>query len=653
MSVAEIDGVRASASRWGPGRIGTITVLLVLLSFAISVDFPRAAHGFKGDEATYYSLTYSAVSDWDFAFQRRDLIRVWDEFPSGPEGIFLKRGRVVHGIKATPRFPFVGLDSSPDPSEVRLFYGKSFIYPLFAAPFVALFGTNGFLIFHALLMTLNFAVAYRFLVVRGSAPGMAALFASVFLGASVVPIYFVWLAPELFNFSLVLYALFLAVYKRLPPPGIQESESPASGSLERFLRSPASDYLAAVLLGIATFSKPTHVLAFVPVAALLLLARQWRPLIVACVLFGIVGGGLFAANAAITGELSYQGGDRKSFNSATGYPFANAERFLDRGQAVATDAVPLDILFHRDTAVVFVWNLYYFIIGRYSGLVPYFFPGVVAVLLFLFSRSGRASWQWVIAGGIALSVVALIVYMPYTYSGGGGPIGNRYFLSFYPLFLFLMPPLVSVRPAIAALAVGSLFTAKLVMNPFYTSFNPGEHAKSGPLRALPIELTLLNDLPVAADAARARRSLGGVPPVAAYFPDDGAFLPEGDAFWVRGQSRADVVLRAPVRVEGDRATPLEIRRLALEITNGLKPNHVVVSSGWRRTAIDLAPGEVKTIDFKPGGGIPYKPAQYPTNYIYAFSVSTSAGFVPFLEEAGSTDSRYLGAQVKVTPVYSP
>jgi hypothetical protein len=89
----------------------------------------------------------------------------------------------------------------------------------------------------------------------------------------------------------------------------------------------------------------------------------------------------------------------------------------------------------------------------------------------------------------------------------------------------------------------------------------------------------------------------------------------------------------------------------LEITNGRAANRVVVSAGWRRVSLDLAPGEVRTIDFKPAGGVPYKPAQYPTNYIYTFSVSSSAGFVPFLEEADSTDSRYLGALVKVTPVY--
>ena len=638
--------------------LGTLLTAAILFSFggfAVSVDFPRAATNFKGDEATYYSLTQSLARDHDFVFQRRDLVRIWEEFPSGPEGIFLKRGSDIHGITLSSSFPFVILDRTDDESRTRYFFGKSFIYPLFAAPFVAIAGSNGFLIFHALLLALNFAVSYRFLAATGAAPGPAAAFAGVFLFASVTPVYFVWLAPELFNFSLVLNAFFLLLYKRLRTA--RPEAVPAQPSrLERFLLSTTADYVGAILLGIASFSKPTHVLAFLPFAALLLFGREVRRFLACTVLYGVVVVGLFGANAAISGDPNYQGGGperRKSFSSGTGYPFANTwETFDNRGAAVATDAVPVDILVHRDTATVLLWNVYYFVVGRYSGLLPYFFPGLLAAAMFLAAGRRRLSWQWVIAGGIAVAVVGHLIYMPYTYSGGGGPVGNRYFLSFYPLFLFLMPPLRSVLPAVAGLAIGALFVAKLVFNPFYSSYYPNEHTKAGPLRMLPIELTLLNDLPVAADGQRARRSLGGTPPVAAYFPDGGAYTPEGDTFWVRGQERADIILRAPVSVDAqNQATSLRLRRLSLEIANGPKPNRVVLSAGWRRMTVDLAPGEVKTVDFKPGGGVPYKPALYPTNYIYTFSVSSASGFVPFLEENDSSDSRYLGASVKLTPIY--
>jgi hypothetical protein len=68
----------ATASR-SVGVLATLLVGVGLLGFALSVDFPRAAHGFKGDEATYYSLTHSLARDFDFAFTRVDLVRVWDE----------------------------------------------------------------------------------------------------------------------------------------------------------------------------------------------------------------------------------------------------------------------------------------------------------------------------------------------------------------------------------------------------------------------------------------------------------------------------------------------------------------------------------------------------------------------------------------------
>jgi hypothetical protein len=245
-----------------------------------------------------------------------------------------------------------------------------------------------------------------------------------------------------------------------------------------------------------------------------------------------------------------------------------------------------------------------------------------------------------------------MAYMPYTYSGGGGPVGNRYFVSFYPLFLFLMPAVRSAWPVVIGLAVGAMFTVKILLNPFDSSSNPGAHANAGPLRWLPIERTLLNDLPVSADAARARRSLGGSPPVQAYFMDDNAFAPEGDGFWIRGESRADLLLRAPVtQAAGDRDVSLRIRALSVEVTNGGVANRVVVSGGWDRVRLDLSPGEVRVVQVSAGAAVPYKPSRYPTNFVYALSISSSAGFVPFLHDPGNPDSRYLGALVRVVPVY--
>src|SRR6266550_469861 len=226
-----------------PGILVTIGLAVVLLSLALSIDVPKAAGGgFKGDEATYYVLGHSLADDFDFAFTHADLVRVWQEFP-GPEGIFLKHGKSVD-IQGSSQFPFIRWVKLEDPQrDTRLYFSKSFIYPLVAAPFIFLFGTNGFLVLHALLIALDFLVAYLFLRARTTSNWSALPLAAVFLGASVVPVYFVWMIPELFNFSLALYALFLWSYKEVDGPGTERS-----------------DYLAAAVLGVLTFSKPPHAL---------------------------------------------------------------------------------------------------------------------------------------------------------------------------------------------------------------------------------------------------------------------------------------------------------------------------------------------------------------------------------------------------------
>jgi hypothetical protein len=626
------------------GAVASIGLACVLLAIALTIDVPKSALGFKGDEATYYSLAHSLARDFDFTFERKDLIRVWEDFP-GPQGIFLKRGKTLR-IQSARRFPFVRRVKGEDPVRSRLYYAKSFIYPLAAAPFVFLFGTNGFLVFHALLLSLDLFVAYTFIAGRSCSRPAALAYSAVFLAASVVPVYYVWLTPELFNFSLTLYALFLWCYKEVAP-------GRSAARWVAFLRGSTSDYAAAALVGILTFSKPTHALLMFPLVALALGRRQWRRATLTVVTWGLVGGALVCANAAITGEFNYQGGDRRTFYSSTGFPFANdRETFENIGPVRGREGVLLgDILVNRNTLTVFRHNLVYFAVGRFSGLVPYFFPGVVSALLFLVSR-GRQPWQWLVGATIVGGGVAMLLLWPFTYSGGGGPVGNRYFLSFYPLFLFLTPAVPGMTGSAVALVLGALFTAKILVNPFYASFYPGEHTKVGPLRWLPIELTLLNDLPMAANPDRSRKLLGGVPPVMAYFPDDNAFDPEGEWFWVKGKSRADVILRAPVADVGNaRFVTKAITMLTIEVQNGAKPDRVTVSTGRESQTLTMKPEEVARVTMAVDDGVPYRRDEQPTSYVYAVSIETTSGFVPFLEAPGSKDSRFLGARVHLVPAY--
>src|SRR5688500_2685212 len=107
-----------------PGTVAALLLGLLLTGFALSVDFPKAAHGFQSDEATYYTLGHSLAADRDFAFDRGDLARVYREFATGPEGIFLKKGR-ARWIERTGGFPWIRLASGPDPQADRLYFAKS------------------------------------------------------------------------------------------------------------------------------------------------------------------------------------------------------------------------------------------------------------------------------------------------------------------------------------------------------------------------------------------------------------------------------------------------------------------------------------------------------------------------------------------------
>jgi hypothetical protein len=647
-----------------PGLIASALVGILLLAFAISVDFPNAnGDRFKGDESTYYMLGHSLARDFDFQYERKDLIRVWEEF-SGPEGVFLKTGKDVE-IRGSSSFPFFRWLKREDPErERRLYFSKSYIYPLIAAPFIVVFGTNGFLVLHAILLAFDFLVIYLFVLAATKSNWVAVPMSSAFLAASVVPVYFVWLMPELLNFSLVLYAVFFWAYKE-----VASDRLAASGS--RVLAGPASDYIAAVLVGLATFSKPPHVIALVPAVLLAASRRQWKRGAGILIVCGGVTAALFALNVAITGEFNYQGGDRKTFYSFTGYPFANTWETFDNvglGQG-REDLMVGDVLLNTHSADVFRHNLWYFLVGRNAGLLPYFFPGILAVALFLLSKQ-KHLWQWLVLATLVGVVVMHVFVWPFTWNGGGGPVGSRYFLPFYALFLVLIPATASLSAALAASIVGAFFTAQLVLNPFYVSLEPGEHTKSGALRMLPIELTLLHDLPVAQERDRMKKLVGPpapAPQTLAYFVDHNSYPPEETApksndwwFWVKGHAKAEIVLRGPIASLGNNDWMTKaITRLTLEVRNGGAANRVTVATGSESQTFAMTPGELRVVTLAVPAGVPFRREIQPTTYLYDMSVTTTAGFVPFLEvpcesrgKCPSSDPRFLGAMIHVVPEYT-
>ncbi|MFQ5742483.1 MAG: hypothetical protein ACE5HV_02715, partial [Acidobacteriota bacterium] len=495
---------------------------LLLLGYALTIRVPVHKIGFFSDESTYHSMAYSLAHDGDLRYQKRDLERVYElGYGGGPPGLFLKR----------------------EPRSGRLYYGKAFIYPLIAAPFVWMLQDNGFFVLHGLLLAAMLAAGYAYLL-RATAPANAAFYTVTYLFATVSLLYYFWMTPEWFNLSVLFFATFLWLYK-LPPP----TWSQASMSQERgWLSLGWTDFAAAVLYGVAVYSKPPAVLLAGPIVLWTVCEGRWKRAAAIALLIALVCASLFGFTWLATGDWNYQGGDRKSFYFH--YPLESpAVTFDSTGTGMITEPGNFD---YFPSLSEFLRNLVYAAIGRNGGVLLYMFPAVMAVLLFLAAprRSLLSPHGFLIAGWL-IEVLGYLVLVHGNWIGGGGTVGNRYFVGFYSVLFFVIPGGAGLLGAAVSWVVAALFLAQILLNPFYSSHFPATHVKSFPFNLFPSELTIFHDLPFNTNPDARRVSLAPDDPFMVYFLDDGTFLKEGDlgGFWVKGKASAEVVLRSESRVK--------------------------------------------------------------------------------------------------------
>ena len=597
-------------------------LLVVALAAALSVDVVKTGFGLKGDEATYVSMALSLAYDHDLTYERRDLDRFYGLYRSGPDGIFLKKGKQLR-FRVNAEAPFVHEIKTADKQTDRLYFAKAMLYPIVAAPFVRLLGLNGFLVLHVLLLFGVCVCGYKFLAAQ-SEPGPALLFTLAFVGATCVPVYTVFLVPEILHFSLIFFAYFLWLYKEAKP------DAPS------WLRGRGSDIAAVILLGAATYSKPNHALLVAPIVMWFWWRRQWLDGFLAGAVSVAVAGALFGLTAINAGEFNYQGGDRKTFY--TSFPFdGSRDSVWDRkGTDMSTNDSDSDNVL-RDFPGRFAHNVEYFLVGRHFGFVPYFFPGAVAIALWLFSGERRQTWRLLIFLAVVGSAVGLLLLLPFSWSGGGGPTGNRYIIGVYAAIFFLTPPMRSSVPAILAWIGGALFTAKLLVNPFVAAKSPYLAAERGFARYLPVEVTMANDLPVQLIAGpRAHSWFNGV---LLYFLDEHAYPPEvingaGDTgVWIAGDGRADIIVRSD--------WPIGHLRMTVE---SRVPTTFIVSAGGGQVRVPLTPDKAVTVD------VPASGVRDATSYAYLLSARSTEGFTEHLRNPESKDYRNLGALMRFTAV---
>jgi hypothetical protein len=265
-------------------------------------------------------------------------------------------------------------------------------------------------------------------------------------------------------------------------------------------------------------------------------------------------------------------------------------------------------------------------------------------MLFLWRWKDAALWQWfVFLAAVGIAAI-LLVLAPYSWSGGGGPVGNRYYLSIYPVWIFLLPAGARLWHSLLATTVGLVAVGPAVMTPLASSREPWTIGDRWPLRLMRAELAVLDDSPVRLSLSRGRIPYHIEEFVYLYYLDAHSYSPEPaggvpgaptDGFWIAGGTSARIVVRS-----GQRA----LTRLELTVSSRL-PNRFAVDINGAGTSVPLAPEQRAVLQLTPTASF-HHPER---GYYYVVTMTTADGFVPSEREAASTDARNLGVFVK--PVF--
>jgi len=589
-----------------PTQKAALAIILLVFSFSLGfslfINLPVMDQNFLfADQAVYYALTQSIAHDLDLEYTRKDLARYYHDFDAGPQGIFLKKAR-----------------------NGKIFFAKSWAYSLFAAPFVRLFGTNGFYVFHSFLLLIVMLLGYTYFS-RANSPLASISYLLSFLLASVAGVYFIWISPDFFNFCLTFIIVFLWLFK------IRRRENPGSAGPSDRPRSlllwTGTDYLAVVLVGVAVFSKPPNIVLLVPPLLYSLYEKKFLKALGLAAVFVLTIGLLFGANYLLTSDWNYQGGERKTFIG--NFPLEKDALTFD----ALGDTMTSENYFQRFLIPpkFILYNVFYYFFGRFTGITWYFFPAFLALLLFF--RAKRRFSDWLVLAALCGGILIYIVLTPEFYGGGGGTLANRYFLNIYPLFLFLPSEKKSWRQVVLIWAVAAVFISPILVSPFRSSAQPATHAKRFPIKALPLEMTQVNHFPTNTNPDAFRVHIWPDKPHPQreflHFLDDNFHRKlEPTGIWTRGDKTCEFILK----------TYYPLREVGVRLLNNPRSNNeITIKVGRRTQKTVLQPKQWGELRFPVGNGF-----QVEQRFHYRIRIRAAKGAIPYYEDPASLERRYLG-----------
>jgi hypothetical protein len=177
----------------------------------------------------------------------------------------------------------------------------------------------------------------------------------------------------------------------------------------------------------------------------------------------------------------------------------------------------------------------------------------------------------------------------------------------------------------------------LVVHPYRASATPWRNVERAPLRWLPIETTLLNDLPLRLNRPeRGPHELVKAPTVFLYYMDGNTYLLERDGVWIAGAATAETIVRTEKPILYARFT------FSTPIDNDVRGHF-----NGRPMDAALKAGDRVIIQVAPGDG-----RRYHDSYAYVLRLTTARGFIPSETEPGSADRRNLGVFVRIEVLYA-
>ena len=586
-----------------------ICLSVVLALLPLTHGKPGMPGTLKADEPAYLLAALSLIEDGDLRCEPKDLARLFQEYPYAP---------------------VYNLILSTDDGWRTVFFGKPYLFSFLAAPFAGLWGTNGLVFFNSLLLIAMIWMGTLYLR-RYNPDWLAATFSAGFFLISTTYRYVYWLQPELLNMFSTAACLFFGLHAFHPG---RERQKPGSGSwTERlaWLRSNDVALVAsAATLALGVYNKPMLAAIGLPVCVRLLRLRRWRDLGIWLLSAAVATGAIAGVAVAFTGHpTAYLGIDRLGFNIHTPHVMP-----IDPIEPSTDPTEPEKELGKETAGWWWVFNmpvftlaelgedLVYFLIGRHTGLFLYQPFSLLA--LGLFAAFGlRKLERWVILAALAMVAFFCLTFLSHNWHGGGGFVGNRYFIMVYPAFLFLV---TRIRPdwiVVTGFAAGGLFVSSLLFSPFGLAVPAPTlqaHARNHPFQLFPIEHSLI-EIPGYAGYANA-----GI-----FFRGRKDYVRvEGHDLWVTGGEQAVVWMQS-----------LEpITELTFDVRSRVPDNEVVLRIEDSEVRLNAGP-EPQRIVLKPSRPTLVRTDRHRANWeevlaikVYRMEIRTATGEMPRWRDDG-------------------